>query len=114
MADRDRIQLLQGTLDLIVLKTLVLGRRHGHGIATSIQQTTGDELLIDHGSLYPSLQRLERAGLISSAWGTSDNNRRARFYTLTRKGRRRLAAETRKWDRMVSVISRVLRPGEAE
>lgn len=114
MSDEDRIQLLQGTLDLLVLRTLVFGPVHGHGIATSIQQTSDDELLIDHGSLYPSLQRLERAGLISSDWGTSDNNRRARYYKLTRAGRKRLAAETRKWERMVRVISRVLDPGRAE
>jgi PadR family transcriptional regulator PadR len=113
MADPDRIQLLQGTLDLLVLQTLVFGPTHGHGIATSIQRRSGDELLIDHGSLYPSLQRLERAGLISSEWGTSENNRRARFYKLTRKGRNRRAAETRKWGRTVRVISRVLNPGAA-
>ena len=113
MSDQDRIQLLQGTLDLLVLKTLLFGSRHGHGIATTIQQTSDDELLVDHGSLYPSLQRLERAGLISSKWGVSENNRRARFYTLTRKGHQRLSDEKRKWERMVRVISRVLEPGEA-
>jgi transcriptional regulator len=114
MSDQDRIQLLQGTLDLLVLQTLVFGSQHGHGIATSIQRTSDDELLVDHGSLYPSLQRLETAGLISSEWGTSDNNRRARYYKLTRKGRQRLETETRKWERMVRVISRVLSPREAE
>jgi PadR family transcriptional regulator, regulatory protein PadR len=113
MPGPDRIQLLQGTLDLLVLQTLVFGPRHGHGIATSVQQTSDDELLIDHGSLYPALQRLERVGLISSDWGTSDNNRRARYYTLTSKGRRQLVAETRKWERLVRVMSRVLKP-EAE
>lgn len=114
MSENDRIQLLQGTLDLLVLQTLVFGPRHGHGIATSIQQTSGDELLIDHGSLYPALQRLERVGLIASDWGTSENNRRARYYTLSRKGRQRLADETLKWERLVSVIARVLKPREAE
>jgi len=114
MTDQDRIQLLQGTLDLLVLQTLVFGPEHGHGIATSIQRTSDDELLIDHGSLYPALQRLERAGLISSDWGTSDNNRRARYYRLTRSGRKRLVDETRKWERMVRVISRVLDPRRAE
>jgi transcriptional regulator len=114
MPDQDRIQLLQGTLDLLVLKTLVSGSQHGHGIATRIQQASDDELLVDHGSLYPSLQRLERAGLISSKWGTSENNRRARYYTLTRKGRQRLVDENRKWERMVRVISRVLDPGAAK
>jgi len=109
----DRIQLLQGTLDLLVLQTLVFGPLHGHGIATTIQQTSEDVLLIDHGSLYPALQRLERAGLISSDWGTSDNNRRARFYKLTKTGRARLTAETSKWEKMVRAVSRVLKPQDA-
>jgi PadR family transcriptional regulator, regulatory protein PadR len=114
MSDKDRIQLLQGTLDLLVLQTLVFGRQHGHGIATSIQHSADDELLIDHGSLYPALQRLEHAGLIASDWGISDNNRRARYYTLTRTGRRRLVTETRRWEKMVRVIARVLKPREAQ
>ena len=114
MSNDERVQLLQGTLDLLVLQTLVLAPQHGHGIAVSLQRTTDDELLIDHGSLYPALQRLERGGLIASEWGTSDNNRRARYYTLTRKGRQRLARETRKWETMVRVISRVLKPREVE
>jgi PadR family transcriptional regulator, regulatory protein PadR len=114
MPGKDRIQLLQGTLDLLVLQTLMLAPQHGHGIATSIQRSADDELLVDHGSLYPALQRLERAGLISSDWGTSENNRRARYYTLTRAGRKRLATETRKWETMVRVISRVLKPREAQ
>jgi len=114
MSDQDRIQLLQGTLDLLVLQTLVFGPRHGHGIATAIQQTSEDVLLVDHGSLYPALQRLERAGLISSDWGTSDNNRRARFYKLTRIGRKRLTAETGKWEKMVRAVSRVLKPVRQE
>ncbi|HET9359847.1 MAG TPA: PadR family transcriptional regulator [Vicinamibacterales bacterium] len=113
MSDQERIQLLQGTLDLLVLQTLVFGPQHGHGIATYIQHTTEDELLVDHGSLYPAVQRLERAGLISSDWGTSDNNRRARYYKLTRAGRKRLVAETRKWEATVRVISRVLNPRRA-
>jgi len=111
MAD-DRVQLLQGTLDLLVLQTLVFGSRHGHGIATTIQQTSDDVLLVDHGSLYPALQRLERAGLIASSWGTSDNNRRARFYKLTRKGRARLVEETTRWEKMVRAVSRILKPQE--
>lgn len=105
-----RIQLLQGTLDLLVLQTLVLGPRHGHGIATAIERTSDEVLLIDHGSLYPALQRLERGGLIGSAWGISENNRRARFYKLTRKGRARLTAETTKWEKMVAAVSRILNP----
>ena len=113
MSESDRVQLLQGTLDLLVMQTLVFGPRHGHGIATAIQQTSEDVLLVDHGSLYPSLQRLERAGLIASAWGTSDNNRRARFYTLTRKGRARLIEETTRWEKMVRAVGRILKPQEA-
>lgn len=114
MADSDRIQLLQGTLDLLILRTLVFGDQHGHGIATAIQRTSEDVFLVDHGSLYPALQRLERAGLISSGWGTSDNNRKARFYKLTRQGRARLTAETGKWEKMVRAVSRVLKPGKQE
>ncbi len=114
MSESDRIQLLQGTLDLLVLQTLVFGPRHGHGIATEIQRTSEDVLLIDHGSLYPALQRLERARLISSEWGSSDNNRRARFYKLTRAGRARLVAETNKWEKMVSAVARVLNPRNQE
>ena len=110
MPERDRIQLLQGTLDLLVLQTLVFGPQHGHGIAVAIQQSSQDALLVDHGSLYPSLQRLERAKLIAAEWGTSDNNRRARFYRLTRKGRARLVAETTKWEKMVRAVGRILKP----
>jgi transcriptional regulator len=113
MADSEKVQLLQGTLDLLVLQTLVFGPNHGHGIATGIQQTSEDVLLVDHGSLYPALQRLERAGLISSEWGTSDNNRRARFYKLTRTGRTRLVSETSKWETMVRAVSRILKPEQA-
>jgi len=113
MAGQERVQLLQGTLDLLVLQTLALGPVHGHGIATGIQRTTEEELLVDHGSLYPALQRLERAGLIASDWGVSDNNRRARYYKLTRAGRKRLETETRKWEATVRVISRVLNPRRA-
>ena len=109
----DRVQLLQGTLDLLVLQTLIFGPRHGHGVATAIQQTSEDVFLVDHGSLYPALQRLERARLITSAWGTSENNRRARFYTLTKKGRRRLADETNNWEKMVRAVARILQLQEA-
>ena len=113
MGEQERVQLLQGTLDLLVLQTLALGPVHGHGIATSIQRTTEEELLVDHGSLYPALQRLERSGLITSEWGTSENNRRARYYQLTRAGRKRLVTETRRWEATVRVISRVLNPRRA-
>ena len=117
MADRkeaDRIQLLQGTLDLLILQTLIFGPRHGHGIATTIERTSEEVLLIDHGSLYPALQRLERAGLIDSEWGTSENNRRARFYKLTRSGRARLATETGKWEKIVRAVARILEAGGKE
>src|SRR3984893_15702838 len=108
MAGAEKVQLLQGTLDLLVLQSLVFGPRHGHGIATTIQRTSEELLLVDHGSLYPALQRLERAGLIASEWGTSDNNRRARYYKLTRDGRKKLAHETGKWERIMRAIQGVL------
>ena len=115
MAGRDPMPLLQGTLDMLILRTLVFGARHGHGIAVAIQRTSDDDLLVDHGSLYPALQRLERQGLIRSRWGTSELNRRARFYELTRTGRKKLTAETGKWERMVRAIGRVLQhPKEEE
>lgn len=110
--DADRIVLLQGTLDLLILRTLLFGKEHGQGIARAIQQQAEDELLVDHGSLYPALQRLESRGWISAVWGTSSNNRRARFYQLTAKGRRQLASETQQWRRLVAAIGRVLGPEE--
>jgi PadR family transcriptional regulator len=103
--------ILQGTLDLLVLRVLALGAHHGHGIALAIQARSGDTLLVDHGSLYPALQRLEQRGWIKGAWGTSDNNRRARFYTLTAVGRKQFAIETSRWNRLVESIARVMRPG---
>ena len=106
---KNPIPILPGTLDLLVLRTLLFGPRHGHGIATEIERAS-DDLLVDHGSLYPALQRLERAGWISSEWGTSDNNRRARYYKLTRAGRAQLAAEADRWERTVRAVSRVLNP----
>ena len=110
----DRILLLQGTLDLLILRTLVFGQQHGQGIARAIQQTSENVLLVDHGSLYPALQRLETKGWIEAKWGTSDNNRRARFYTLTRAGRAHLARETSQWRRLAAAIGRVLGPQGAE
>src|SRR5262249_32664592 len=103
-----RIQLLPGTLEMLVLQTLVFGPRHGHGIAVAIQRGSHDSLLVDHGSLYPALQRLENAKLITSEWGTSENNRRARYYKLTRAGRKQLLAATGKWERMVQAVRGVL------
>src|ERR671924_1482440 len=98
--EADRLTLLQGTLDLLILRTLVFGPQHGQGIARAIQQTSDDVLLVEHGALYPALQRLEDKGWIAAQWGTSENNRRARFYTLTRDGRKQLARETNRWRRM--------------
>ena len=109
---RDRIVLLQGTLDLLILRILVFGQEHGQGIARAIQRQTDDELLVDHGSLYPALQRLESRGWIRASWGTSSNNRRARFYQLTASGRRQLTRETDQWQRLVTAIGRVLEPRE--
>jgi len=111
--DPDRVALLQGTLDLLILRTLVFGPQHGQGIARAIQQTSEHVLLVEHGALYPALQRLEAEGWIDAEWGTSDNNRRARFYTLTREGRRQLARETTRWRRIAAAIGRVLGPEPA-
>ena len=102
----DRIALLQGTLDLLILRTLVFGAQHGQGIARAIQQQADDALLVDHGSLYPALQRLETRGWISAKWGTSENNRRARFYTLTAAGRRQLTSGTNQWRRLAAACRR--------
>ena len=114
MPDAQPLPLLQGTLDMLILQTLVFGPRHGHGIAVTIQRTSDDDLLVDHGSLYPALQRLERQGLIRSKRGTSELNRRARFYELTRAGRKQLTTETGKWERMVRAIGRVLQHPQEE
>ncbi|HEX5076404.1 MAG TPA: PadR family transcriptional regulator [Gemmatimonadaceae bacterium] len=105
-----RDSLLQGTLDLLVLRILALGPHHGHGIAVAIQARSGDTLLVDHGSLYPAIQRLEQRGWISGTWGTSENNRRARFYSLTATGRKQLAVEAGRWSRLVESIARVMDP----
>jgi PadR family transcriptional regulator, regulatory protein PadR len=112
--EQERLALLQGTLDLLILRRLIFGPEHGQGVARAIQETSGDELLIEHGALYPALQRLEARGWISAAWGTSENNRRARFYTLTKAGRRQLARESTRWRRMAAAIGRVLGPETSE
>ena len=112
--DPQRIALLQGTLDLLILRTLVFGAEHGQGIARSIQRSSGEVLLVDHGSLYPALQRLERNGWIDAQWGKSANNRRARFYELTAAGRGQLTRETDQWQRLVSAMARVLGLGTQE
>ena len=108
----DRLTLLQGTLDLLILRTLVLGPRHGQGIARTILDNSDDELLVEHGALYPALQRLEAQEWISAEWGVSDNNRKARFYTLTKAGRKQLTVETSRWRRLAGAIGRVLGPDE--
>jgi PadR family transcriptional regulator PadR len=102
--------LLQGTLDLLILKTLAVGAAHGHTIAYAIEHQSEDVLQVEHGSLYPALHRLEDRGWISSFWGTSENNRRARYYRLTPAGKKQLAAQTSRWDDMVRAVNRILRP----
>jgi PadR family transcriptional regulator, regulatory protein PadR len=105
-------ELLQGTLDLLVLKTLAPGPAHGHTIAHAIEHRSDEVLQVEHGSLYPALHRLEDRGWISSFWGTSENNRRARYYRLTPKGRSQLAAQTTRWDEIVHAVNRILRPAD--
>jgi|SRR5579863_3402663 len=106
--DPTRPDLLQGTLHLMVLRVLSLGPMHGYGIAQRIQQVSREVLRVNQGSLYPALLRLEQQGWIASRWGTSDNNRRARFYSLTRTGKRQLATETERWARFSEALERLL------
>jgi len=106
--------LLQGTLDLLILKAVSLGPLHGYGVLLRIQQLSGEELVIQQGSLYPALYRLEHQGAISSEWGESENNRKAKYYKLTRAGRERLAGETDKWNRMAGIIGSILRAAAEE
>jgi PadR family transcriptional regulator, regulatory protein PadR len=113
-AAKDRIELLQGTLDLLILRTLLLGPTHGHAIAKAIEHNSDDVLQIEQGSLYPALHRLIKRGWISSEEGTSENNRRAKFYRLTARGRKQLSVETTKWDKLASAIARILRPAKDE
>jgi PadR family transcriptional regulator PadR len=103
--------LLQGTLDLLILKTLAAGPMHGWGISLDIQQVSREVLQVNQGSLYPALHRLEQQGLIESEWGSSDNNRQAKFYRLTRAGRKQLADETKNWARLSEAVGRVLTKG---
>lgn len=112
--DNERTNLLQGTLDLLILRTLVLGSQHGQGIARLIQQQSDDVFLVDHGSLYLALQRLEDKNWVSAKWGVSDNNRRARFYTLTPKGRSQLTEKASEWRKIARAMARVLGPEEPE
>lgn len=112
--DHERAALLQGTLDLLILRTLVPGSQHGQGIARMIGRRSDEVFLVDHGSLYLALQRLEEKGWISAKWGTSEKNRKARFYTLTSKGREQLVKKTSQWRRVATAIARILGPEEAE
>jgi PadR family transcriptional regulator PadR len=111
---RERLELLQGTLDLLILRTLIFGVQHGQAVARAIQETSQEELLVEHGALYPALQRLEERGWISAKWGVSSNNRKARFYSLTAAGRKQLVQETNKWKRMTGAIARILGPEGAK
>lgn len=104
--------MVPGTLDLLVLKTLAIGAAHGHTIAHAIERGSEDVLQVEHGSLYPALHRLEDRGWIASFWGTSENNRRARYYRLTPKGRQQLAHQTSRWDEVVRAVNRILRPAD--
>ena len=107
-------ELIQGTLDMLILQTLVLGPAHGHSIAYAIEHRSDEVLQVEHGSLYPALHRLEDRRWISSFWGTSENNRKARYYRLTRLGRKQLSAEQTKWDQFSRAMSLVLRPADQE
>ena len=109
----DKADVWQGTLALMVLKTLeLMGSQHGYGIARRIEQTSGDLLSVNYGTLYPALLKLEQEGYIASEWGVSDNNRKAKYYKLTRSGRKQLEKEARDWDRMTAILARFLAPGE--
>ena len=108
--DKARVELLQGTLDLLILRTLRIGPAHGHEITKAIEQSSDDVLRVEQGSLYPALHRLIKRGWIDFDHGTSDNNRRAKYYRLTPKGRRQLAVETSKWETLARAIARVLKP----
>jgi transcriptional regulator len=113
-SQKERIELLQGTLDLLILRTLLLGPVHGHAIARAIEVNSEDVLQVEQGSLYPALHRLIKRGWISVEAGKSENNRRAKFYRLTAKGRKQLALETSKWDKLAGAIARILRPAGQE
>jgi PadR family transcriptional regulator PadR len=109
----EKADVWQGTLALMVLKTLeTLGPLHGYGIARRIEQTSGDALSINYGTIYPALLKLEQEGYISSAWGVSENNRRAKYYNLTRAGRKQIQKEARQWEQTAAIVARFLAPGE--
>ena len=109
-----QIDLLQGTLDMLILKAVSLGPLHGYGVLLRIQQISGEQLEIQQGSLYPALYRLEHQGWIASEWGESDNNRKAKFYSLTETGRRQLHSEAERWNRMAALIETILRTTSEE
>jgi len=109
-----RVEFLQGTLDMLVLRTLLLGPAHGHAIAHAIERNSDDVLQVEQGSLYPALHRLIRRGWIRAEEGTSENNRRAKFYRLTAKGKKQLAVENSKWEKFAGAIARIMRPAEQE
>jgi PadR family transcriptional regulator PadR len=109
---RNHIELLQGTLDMLILRTLQWGPQHGHGIGQALRLSSDDALQIEHGSLYPALHRLEKQGWLSSGWKPSEANRRAKYYKLTPSGKRQLAREQSKWEAVVRTIARVMRPAE--
>ena len=106
----DKIELLQGTLDMLILRTLQWGAQHGHGIGVAIRASSQDALQVEHGSLYPALHRLRKQGLVEAEWKTTENKQHARYYRLTAKGRKALALEESRWNRMVEAIARVMRP----
>lgn len=108
----DRLDLVKGTLDLLILRTLQWGPQHGHGIGQAIRNKSGDLLQVEHGSLYPALHRLQRQGWIQSEWGMSDNKQKAKFYRLTAAGKKQLAVEESQWKLFVKTVARVLRPQE--
>ena len=112
MGSRKKVDLLQGTLDLLILRTLQMGPQHGHGIGQTIRMRSDDLLRVEHGSLYPALHRLEHQGWIESEWGLSENRQRAKFYRLTARGRKQLAAEESRWELFVKTVGRVLRAQE--
>lgn len=113
MRQEQKLDLLQGTLDLMVLQTLAsLGSLHGYGIARRIEQVSGDQVLLNQGTIYASLVRLQQRGWIAADWGVSDNNRKAKFYSITRGGRKQLAAEARNWERISAVMGRLLQTAD--
>jgi transcriptional regulator len=112
--EKERVEFLQGTLDMLVLRTLILGPAHGHAIAHAIERNSDDVLQVEQGSLYPALHRLIRRGWIRAEEGTSEHNRRAKFYRLTAQGRKQLAVESTRWEKFAGAIARIMRPAEQE